>query len=421
MNPRRIQYHTFLCSPHRRRSILALILFIFFLICHIPHPSAIKNNPRASRPPPKHRVDEQPHFLYRSPFRQNPDLEYEKRLSSALQKFEQEVLARDGGSNIAENRIWQIAQDEDHRGSDSISFEQRNKDWTYTLVSDARALEFVTSELSAIPEIASVYKSYPHNVLRADLLRYLLLWYYGGFYADTDMIPAKPIKECPALQPVFASTSDSDRVPTIPREVSLVVGVEIDEPYATRQFMRDWRWTRRYGVLQYTMYAPRRFSPLLREIIVRAVSHTRQHESKYWGLFRGLRYTQKAILMVTGPDIVTDTILDTLSSSLPSTHPLVEESVSADVETGDLVLQETGETQKRVTWAPFYRLRDTLCIGADEAKPTAPMGGLCVLPVSAWGNGQRHSQAEGFDGPQACLNHRFRGRWKKGWWEHIFG
>lgn len=289
------------------------------------------------------------------------------------------------------------------------------------LVSDAKALEFVTTELSAIPEIASVYRSYPYNVLRADLLRYLLLWYYGGFYADTDVIPAKPIKECPALQPVFTSISNHSGVPTVSPAVSLVVGVEIDEPYATRQFMRDWRWTRRYGFLQYTMYAPRRFSPLLREIIVRAISHTHQYESQRWGLFRRLRYTQKAILMVTGPDVVTDTILDTVSTSLPSTHPLVQESVRADAEIGDLVSPETGATQQRVTWAPFHRLQHTLCIAEDEAIPTAPMGGLCVLPISVWGNGQRHSQAEGFRSPHACINHRFKGSWKKGWRRYISG
>lgn len=133
MNARRIRYRIFPCRLNRRWSILALVLIVYFLICHLPGPPATQNNTRADRPPPKHRVDEQPHFLYRSPFRQNPDLEYEKRLSDDLQKLEQEALTRHGRSNIAENRIWQIAQDEDHRGSDSISFEKRNTDWMYTV------------------------------------------------------------------------------------------------------------------------------------------------------------------------------------------------------------------------------------------------------------------------------------------------
>ncbi|EAU29238.1 conserved hypothetical protein [Aspergillus terreus NIH2624] len=419
MYPTGIRCRAFRYPVRRRVCTFVLILSLYCLLHYLPDLPATQGNTWADQRPPKHHVDEKPHFLYRSPLRQNPDLEYEKQLSNALQKFEQEVLARNGGSERAEDRIWQIAQDEDYRGNPQnppcASIEPQK------LVSDAKALEFVTTELSAIPEIASVYRSYPYNVLRADLLRYLLLWYYGGFYADTDVIPAKPIKECPALQPVFTSISNHSGVPTVSPAVSLVVGVEIDEPYATRQFMRDWRWTRRYGFLQYTMYAPRRFSPLLREIIVRAISHTHQYESQRWGLFRRLRYTQKAILMVTGPDVVTDTILDTVSTSLPSTHPLVQESVRADAEIGDLVSPETGATQQRVTWAPFHRLQHTLCIAEDEAIPTAPMGGLCVLPISVWGNGQRHSQAEGFRSPHACINHRFKGSWKKGWRRYISG
>lgn len=278
----------------------------------------------------------------------------------------------------------------------------------------------MTNELSAIPEIATIYKSYPRNVLRADLLRYLLLWYYGGFYADIDVFPARTIKTCPALEPFFAPPPNEYTESTHP-DVSLVVGIEVDEPYASQQFMRDWHWTRSYGLIQYTMYAPRRFSPLLHETIVRVLSHTRQYNSQHSSFFRSPAYGEKTILGVTGPDVFTDAILDTLSSSLPSTHPFVQQSIDADADIGDLLSPELGDLNERVTWAPFHRLRDSVCIQADEAAPNKSMGGLCVLPISVWGNGQRHSQAGGFNHPNACVNHRFGRTWKKGWWEYIFG
>ncbi|OQE12207.1 hypothetical protein PENVUL_c001G05983 [Penicillium vulpinum] len=282
------------------------------------------------------------------------------------------------------------------------------------------ALEFVESELSSIPEIATVYKSYPHSILRADLLRYLLLWYYGGFYADIDVFPARTIKNCPALEPFFAPTPDGYTKYAHP-DVSLVVGIEVDEPYASPQYMRDWHWTRSYGLIQYTMYAPRRFSPLLRETIVRVLSHTRQYNREHKSFFPSLTYDEKAILGVTGPDVFTDAILDTLSSSLPETHPFIEQSIKADVDIGDLAHNVTGKLNKRVTWAPFHRLSDPVCIQAGEAAPNKSMGGLCVLPISVWGNGQRHSQAGGFGHHSACVNHRFGRTWKKGWGEYIFG
>ncbi|KAJ5230034.1 hypothetical protein N7489_010742 [Penicillium chrysogenum] len=420
MSLRRIKVQASIFLSTRRGSCVIFIAFIWFLFYHLPAPPSTQNNTRADRPPPEHQVEDTPRFIYRSPFRNNPDVRYEKQLSDALENIEKAVLARSQESNISKDKIWQIAKNQKHRGDDSIVFQGKNKEWEYNLVTDEKAITFVTNELSAIPEIETIYKSYPHNVLRADLLRYLLLWYYGGFYADIDVFPARTIKTCPALEPFFTPTPE-DYTQNIHPDVSLVVGIEVDEPYASAQFMRDWHWTRSYGLIQYTMYAPRRFSPLLRETIVRVLAHTRKYNSEHTSLFSSPAYDEKTILGVTGPDVFTDAILDTLSSSLPLTHPFIQQSVDTDVDIGDLISPTTQEAEKRVTWAPFHKLRDPVCIQAGEAVPNKSMGGLCVLPISVWGNGQRHSQAGGFNHPKACVNHRFGRTWKKGWWEYIFG
>lgn len=284
-------------------------------------------------------------------------------------------------------------------------------------MTDEQAMEFVTKVLSAVPDIADAYLSYPYYVLRTDLLRYLLIWYYGGFYADMDVFPAKSIKSCPDLRPIFVK-EEAQKHP----KISLVVGVELDEPYASPRIMRMWKWTRRYGFMQYAMYAPRRFSPLLREIIVRAIAHTKQLNDHHSNIFTGRpRYSEDTILGVTGPDVVSDAILDVLSTTLPSTHDLVHKSMEKDAGIDGLTSEMTGDTEKRVTWAPFHRLRQSLCVDASEATDETSMGGLCVLPVNAWGNGQRHSGSQSFDNPYACLNHRFGGSWKKGLWQKIVG
>lgn len=280
-------------------------------------------------------------------------------------------------------------------------------------MTDEKALDFIDNTLSAVPEIALVYKSYPYYVLRTDLLRYLLLWYYGGFYADIDVFPARPIKGCPDMKPLFVADHKL-------ADISLVVGIELDEPYVSPRGMREWHWTRRYGFMQYTMYAPRRFSPVLREIIARAMAHTKQHNERFTSVLSG--YSQSTILGITGPDVVTDAVLDVLSITLPTTHRLMNISMDKDAGIDNLpVSSVTGETLRRVTWAPFHRLDKTLCVEDSEASLEGSMGGICVLPVNAWGNGQRHSGSEGFDSPRACVNHRFRGSWKKGWWQSVFG
>lgn len=277
--------------------------------------------------------------------------------------------------------------------------------------------KFITDTLASVPDLARVYKSYPHFVQRGDLLRYLILWYYGGYYADVDVYPAKSIKSCPSLHDsVFKYTA-------INANVSVVVGIEIDEPFASPQKMRDWHWARRYGFLQYNFYAPQRFSPLLREIIVRVLSHTKRHGDEGHFLWGG-KYNEMTTLEITGPGVFTDAILDVLSDALPSTHPLIQKSVDADAEFGDLVPSYSALPVHRVTWAPFHDIKETLCVKGSEAQPGKVLGGICVLPVNAWGNGQRHSRSEGFSSQHACINHRFGGTWKpwkQSWKKYLFG
>lgn len=240
----------------------------------------------------------------------------------------------------------------------------------------------------------------------------MILWYYGGYYADLDVYPARSINSCPSLRDTVFQGN------TVNANVSLVVGIEIDEPFASPQKMRDWHWARRYGFIQYTIYAPRRFSPLLREIIVRVLSHTKQRidGQHFWAR----AYNEMDTLEITGPGVFTDAILDVLSDTLPPTHPLIQQSVDADVG----VAPSLASPVQRVTWAPFHRIREPLCVEDSESRPGKQLGGLCVLPVNAWGNGQRHSGSEGFSNKQACINHRFGGTWKpwkQSWQTYLFG
>lgn len=235
------------------------------------------------------------------------------------------------------------------------------------MVNDDWADKFITETFASIPDLAHVYASYPHFVQRVDLLRYLILWYYGGYYADSDVYPAKSIRTCPSLHPFFNDVA-------LDATISLIVGIEIDEPFASPQKMLYWHWARRYEFLQYNIYAPQRFSPFLREIIVRVLSHTRQHaESHFWA-----RYNEMITLEVTGPGVFTDVILDGLSDTLPPTHPLVEKSIDADKQYGDIVPSYSTKPVRRVTWAPFHDAKETLCVGNSEAQAEKTMGGICV-------------------------------------------
>ncbi|KAJ5552003.1 hypothetical protein N7535_000051 [Penicillium sp. DV-2018c] len=392
--------------PNRHKYVLIVTIFcLVILFKTLPSkPTLDSRNVRAYE-------EDQPQYLHKSAFRADPDYKYEIELSNELRKIEiEQQLRSDKGST---DTLWQIMlPGVDERSDDSIQFEEKNSDWKYQLVQTDWAAHFITETLASIPDIARLYTSYPHSVHRGDLLRYLILWYYGGYYADLDVIPKRSIKSCPSLRDAIFQDH------TVKPNISLVVGIEIDEPFASAQKMRDWHWARRYGFIQYTMYAPQRFSPLLREVIVRVLSHTKRRVEgqRIWSG----GYNEMDTLEITGPGVFTDAILDVLSDTLPSTHPLVQQSMDAD----SGALGSSGPPMQRVTWAPFHAIQEPVCVKGTEAKPGKLLGGLCVLPVNAWGNGQRHSGSKNFNNEDACINHRFGGTWKpwkQSWQKYLFG
>ncbi|KAL2826143.1 hypothetical protein BDW59DRAFT_172018 [Aspergillus cavernicola] len=342
-----------------------LVLLFFFLWKHFPEPLRTANNNRGDAPAPQYDVALKSRFLYHSRLCESPDEEYEASIDTLLRHLEEKALAESNGILETKKTIWQILLgDSFSRGADSIAFEHANTGWEYKV------------------HLLAAYNSYPYHVLHADLVRYLLLWFHGGYYADLDIYPARPINSCPALNSLFRTIShDPGR-----SDISLVLGIEIDEPYASEKLMRDWHWSRSYGFVQYTMYAPRRFSPVLRRAIVRDLAHTRRHGlERVSGLRLRMRYMEKDILEITWPGVFTDAVLDLRGG--------------------------------RVTWAPFHRSKSPLWVDGSEAEG---LGGLGVVPISVWGNGQRRSGAGQFTDLQACVNHRFGRYWKKGWWEFLF-
>ena len=62
-------------------------------------------------------------------------------------------------------------------------------DWTYRLWTDADNLELVTTRT---PELLEVYNKLPKNIMRADVIRYVIMFVHGGLYLDTDYEMLKP-------------------------------------------------------------------------------------------------------------------------------------------------------------------------------------------------------------------------------------
>jgi len=66
-------------------------------------------------------------------------------------------------------------------------------EWEYRLWTDRDNLDFVAREF---PDFLNIFNALPRNIMRADVIRYLLMYRLGGFYLDTDYEMLKPFDLC---------------------------------------------------------------------------------------------------------------------------------------------------------------------------------------------------------------------------------
>ncbi|KAL7556628.1 hypothetical protein ACA910_014160 [Epithemia clementina (nom. ined.)] len=68
--------------------------------------------------------------------------------------------------------------------------------WGYYLYDDTNVDQFFQDHANDFPLLGQISKNcFVHGALKADLWRYLVLWVYGGVYADIDSRPNKQTKE----------------------------------------------------------------------------------------------------------------------------------------------------------------------------------------------------------------------------------
>jgi len=64
-----------------------------------------------------------------------------------------------------------------------------NPDWSYKLWTDKENDEFVRKEF---PEFYGIFSLFPRSIMKADVIRYLLMFRFGGVYLDLDYEVLKP-------------------------------------------------------------------------------------------------------------------------------------------------------------------------------------------------------------------------------------
>lgn len=84
-------------------------------------------------------------------------------------------------------------------------------DWEYKLWTDEDNLAFVEKEF---PEYLELYTNLPKNIMRADVIRYLIMYRIGGLYLDLDYEMLRPFEflNYPLVLPLNRSKEAGDKI-----------------------------------------------------------------------------------------------------------------------------------------------------------------------------------------------------------------
>lgn len=79
---------------------------------------------------------------------------------------------------------WKTKKIPDQFKKSVVSWMRTNPDWELRLWTDADNRDYIKTKY---PDFLATYDGYPHNIQRADAIRYFLLRDFGGVYSDMDI------------------------------------------------------------------------------------------------------------------------------------------------------------------------------------------------------------------------------------------
>lgn len=257
-------------------------------------------------------------------------------------------------------KIWQTWK------TDAASLDPKDaarvRTWTrknpmhrYELLTDENSLSYVTHHFGPTglnrPDIVHVYQTLNAKIIKADLLRYLVMYVEGGLYADIDVECLKPIE-------VFVPNRYNEK------DLDLVVGVETDMPeFKDHPILGQ----KSQSLVQWTFMGKPRLPVMMR--LIENIIHWLDRVSKQQGKpISDITLDFDDVLVGTGPSAFTAAILTEMS-----------------VQTG-----------REVTWDEFHSMLDSKVVA-----------GILVLTTEAFAAGTGHSDSGTHAGKSALIRHHF--------------
>lgn len=261
-------------------------------------------------------------------------------------------------------KIWQTwkidpLQFEERDSTTARTWLQKNPNFRYEVLTDNNDMGYVEQHFGAggfnRPDIVEMYRSINATIIKADLLRYMVMYAEGGVYADIDVEALKAVSR-------FIPDHRYDE-----NDIDMVIGVEIDQPGFKNHPVLG---KKSQSFCQWTFMARPKL-PVMLQLIENIMSWLDGLAKEQGVPVSEVVLDFDQVISGTGPSAFTLAILRQMNIDAPQGAP-------------------------EITWDVFHDL--------DESKIVSR---VLVLDVEAFAAGQGHSDSGNHDSRGALVKHHY--------------
>lgn len=260
-------------------------------------------------------------------------------------------------------KIWQTWKVgplafEERDSTSARTWTSKNPNYRYEVLTDDNALEYIEAQYGPNgldrQDIIDMYTALNVTIVKADLLRYLIMYAEGGVYADIDVEAQRPV-----------SRFIPDRYDE--RDVDMVIGVEIDQPEFQNHPILG---KKSMSFCQWTFMCKPRQRVMLR-LIENIMTWLNDVAAKQRKAIGDIELDFDEILTGTGPSAFTSAVLAEMTS-------------------------RSGNNGQAVTWDTFHEMPESKLVSK-----------ILVLTVEAFAAGQGHSDSGNHNSRTALVKHHY--------------
>ncbi|KAF4120676.1 Glycosyltransferase sugar-binding region containing DXD motif [Geosmithia morbida] len=292
----------------------------------------------------------------------NLDVLYSLPSSSNLHRREKPVSHSLQRGHTFPRKIWQTWKTEPlmfgvRDTVRAMSWFRLNPQMRYEVITDSNEMSFVEQHFGPQgldrQDIVDFYRSLKLQIVKADLLRYMVMYAEGGIYADIDVQALRPFER---FLPNAHDENDFD----------LIIGIEVDEPgFRDHPILGQ----KSQSFCQWTIISRPRH-PVMMRLIEDIMAWMEGMAQKQGKPISEVELTFDEVITGTGPSAFTRAVMAEMNRKSPR--------------------------GKKVTWDDFH--------GMTESKV---VGRVLVLTVEAFCAGQGHSDSGNHQSRNALVQHHY--------------